>query len=194
MFQALFHHMFLEVLTEVGNHILTSNEYALEFANDGVFLLVFVRFWMGNEMCRVFLKRTGRAHGQTQAEISLISCVMGAISTSPEIINITGCTSNTVQLLDDSPYGQFSVQSPPRFEELQLRSLMHKKDSSVFGHIDMFGVLHHLISSLGLGLEQEWVMLSPELSKVNFVSIRCQFSFRVSLHRTICCRRSGLVS
>ena len=98
---------------------------------------------------------------------------MGAISTSPQIISITGCTSNTVQLLDDSPYGQFSVQSPPRFEELQLMSLMHKKDSSVFGHIDMFGVLHHLIGSLGLGLEQEWVMLSPELSKVIFVSIRC---------------------
>ena len=50
---------------------------------------------------------------------------------------------------------------------------MHKKDSSVFGHIDMFGVLHHLIASLGLGLEQEWVMLSPELSKVNLVSIKC---------------------
>ena len=165
--------MFLEVLNEVGNHILTSNEYALELANDGIFLLVFVRFWMGNEMCRVSLKRTERAHGQTQAESSLISRVMGAISTSPEIISITGCTSNTVQLLDDSTYGHFSVQSPPRFEELQLRSLTHKKDSSVFGHIDMFGVLHHLIASLGLGLEQEWVMLSPELSKVIFVSIRC---------------------
>ena len=164
--------MFLEVLNEVGNHILTSNEYALEFANDGVFSLVFVRFWMGNEMCRVFLKRTGRAHGQTQAEISLISSVMGAISTRPEIISITGCTSNTVRLLDDSPYGEFSVQSPPRFEELQLRTLMHKKGSSVFGHIDMFGVLHHLVASLGLGIEQEWAMLSPELSKVIFVLIK----------------------
>ena len=45
---------------------------------------------------------------------------------------------------------QYSLQSPPRFEELQLRTLMHKKNSIVFGHIDFFGVLHHLIVSLGL--------------------------------------------
>ena len=159
----------------MGNHIVANNEYSLEFANDGIFLLVFVSFWMGKEMCRVFLKRTGRTHSQTQAEISLISSVRGAVSTGPEIISVTGSTSNTVQLLDDSPYVQYSVQSPPRFEELQLRNLMHKKNSSVFGHIDLFGVLHHLIVSLGMGLELEWVMLSPELSKVNAVLTKCYF-------------------
>ena len=174
--------MFLETLTEVGNHIVANNEYSLEFANDGVFLLVFIRFWMGKEMCRVFLKRTGRTHGQTQAEISLISYVMGVVSTGPEIISVSGSTSNTVQLLDDSPYGQYSVQSPPRFEELQLRTLMHKKNSSVFGHIDLFGVLHHLIVSLGLGLELEWVMLSPELSKVILVFTSC-YLFLLGLSR-----------
>ena len=84
------------------------------------------------------------------AEIALISCVMGAVSTGSEIISVTGCTSKTVQLLDDSPYGQYSLHCPPRFEELKLRTLMHKKNSSVFGHIDFFGVLHHLIVSLGL--------------------------------------------
>ena len=128
-------------------------------------------------MCRVFLKRTGRAHAQTQAQIALISCVMGAVSKDPEIISVTGCTSKTVQLLDDSPYGQYSVQSPPRLEELQLRTLMHKKNSSAFGHIDFFGVLHHLIVSLGLGLELEWVMLSPELAKVMSVFIMCYLPF-----------------
>ena len=175
--------MFLEILNEVGNHIVLNNEYSLEFANDGVFLLVFVRFWIWNQMCRVFLKRTGRTHGQTQAEIALISCVMGAVSTGPEIISVTGCTSKTVQLLDDSPYGQYAVQSPPRFEELQLRTLMHKKNCSIFGHIDFFGVLHHLVVSLGLGLELEWVMLSPELSKVMSVFIMCYPPFWASFDR-----------
>ena len=45
------------------------------------------------------------------------SHVMGPISTGPEIISVTGCTSQTVELLDMSPFGQYSVQSPPRFEE-----------------------------------------------------------------------------
>ena len=165
MLQALFHHMF-EVLKNIGYHIVANKVFSLEFANDGIFILIFVRFWMDDNLGRVFLKRTGRAHGRTQAEISFISNVMGAISTGPEIVSVTGCTSSTVQLLDDSPYGQYSVQSPPRFEELQLRSLLHKMNSSVFGHIDFFGVLQHLIVSLGLSLELEWVMLSPELSKV----------------------------
>ena len=119
--------MFLEILNNFGHHIVANNEYSLQFANDGIFLLVFVRLWMDDKLCRVFLKRTGRAHGQTQAEITLISNVMGAILTGPEIVSVTGCTFNTERLLDDSPYGQYSVQSPPRFEELQLRLLMHKK-------------------------------------------------------------------
>ena len=61
--------------------------------------------------------------------------VIGAISTGPEIISVTGCTSQTVELLDMRPFGQYAVQSPPRFEELQLRTLMHKKASSVLGEL-----------------------------------------------------------
>ena len=103
-------------LIYIRHNIVANNEYSLEFANDGIILLIFVQFWMDDKLCRVLLKRTGRALGQTQAEISLISNVMGAISIGPEIVSVTGCTSRRVQLLDDSPYGKFSVKSPPRFE------------------------------------------------------------------------------
>ena len=164
----LFHHKFLEIINDVGHHVVSNNEYALEFAIDGVFLLVFLRYWQGDKLYRVFLKRTGRTQGQSQAEITLISHVIGAISTGPEVISVTGCTSGTVELLDLSPYGNYAVQSPPRFEELSLRSLMHKKAAIVFGRIDFFAVLHHLIASFGSSLELEWVMFSPELSKVTF--------------------------
>ena len=112
---------------------------------------------------RVFLKRNGRNHGQSQAEVTLISHVMGAISTGLQIVSVTG--SHTAQLLDNSPYGQYVFQSPPRFEELQLRSQMPKKSSSVFGHIN-FGKLNYLVVSLGSSLALEWVVRSPELSKV----------------------------
>ena len=163
--------MFLEIVSDVGHHVVSNNEYALDFANDGMFLLIFLRFWQGDQLCRVFLKRTGRAQGQSQAEITLISHVMSAISTGPQVIIVTGCTSQTVELFDLSPYGQYAVQSPPRFEELQLRTLMHKKVSSVLTslRIDFFAVLHYLIVSLGSSLELEWMMLSSELFKVTFV-------------------------
>ena len=160
--------MFLEIINDVGHHVVSNNEYALEFAIDGVFLLVFLRYWQRDKLYRVFLKRTGRTQGQSQAEITLISHVMGATSTGPEVISVTGCTSGTVELLDLSPFGNYAVQSPPRFEELSLRSLMHKKAAIVFGRIDFFAVLHHMIASFGSSLELEWVMLSPELSEVTF--------------------------
>ena len=80
------------------------DQFALEFANDGVFLLIFIRFWREDSLCRVFLKRAGRTQGESQAEVNQISHVMGALPTKPHIISITGSTSCTVQLLDKSPY------------------------------------------------------------------------------------------
>ena len=71
----MFHHMFLELIADIGSQINTSGEYAVEFATDGVFLLSFVRFWHDDQLCRVFLKRTGRVQGQAQAEVCLISYV-----------------------------------------------------------------------------------------------------------------------
>ena len=101
--------------------------------------------------------------------------VMGALSTEPHIVSVTGSTVQTVQQLDYSCYSNYAVQSPPRFEELQLRTLMHKKSSSVFGKIDLFGVLQYLVVSLGPSLELDWVLLSPELSKVSTFSLVLQF-------------------
>ena len=142
--------MLLELVKDIGHHVVSTGEYGLEFANDGAFLLVFIiRFRHEDQLCRVFLKRTGRTQGQSQSELTLVAHVMGAFSTEPHIISVTGSTVKTVQQLDYSRYSNYAVQSPPRFEELQLRALMHKKSASVFGKIDFFGVLHYLVVSLG---------------------------------------------
>ena len=164
--------MFQELVNDIGHHVALNGEFSIDFANDGVFLLIFVRFWWGDHLCRVFLKRTRRTQGQAQAEINLISYVMGVLSTGPCVVSVTGCTAAIVQLLDGSPYSDLAVQSPPRFEELQLQSLMHKKSSSVFVRIDFFSVLRFLVVSLGAGLELDWLLLSPELSKVMITSIQ----------------------
>ena len=163
--------MFLELVSDVATHVNLNREYSVEFAVDGVFLLIFIRFWRADELCRVFLKRTSRLQGLTSAEMCLLSYLMGAVSTTPKLICATGCSARTVELLDQSPYGTFSIQSPPRFEELNLSQLMHKKCSSVFGKIDKYSisVLRYLVISLGECLELDWVLLSPELSKVRIV-------------------------
>ena len=166
--------MFLELVSDIATHVNLKREYSVEFAVDGVFLLIFIRFWRVDELCRVFLKRTSRLQGLTSAEMCLLSYLMGAVSTTPKLVCATGCSARTVELLDQSPYGTFSVQSPPRFEELNLPQLMHKKCSSVFGKIDFFSVLRYLVISLGGCLELDWVLLSPELSKVRIVFLAIQ--------------------
>ena len=69
-------------------------EYGLEFANGGVFLLVFIRFWHNGQLCRVFLKRTGRTQGQTQSELTLVARVMGAFQLSPTMSVLLGVRFN----------------------------------------------------------------------------------------------------
>ena len=46
---------------------------------------------------------------------------------------------------------------------------MHKKGYSVFGKIDFFSVLQFIVVSLGNSLDLDWVLLSPELSKVGIL-------------------------
>ena len=132
------------MMNDTATHLMTSSEYALEFTHDGVFVLVYIRFWRENQLHRVFIKRTGRLLGLTQAEVSLVSFVMGAISTAPNMISCTGSTFRTIQLLDQWLYTRYGLQSPPRFEELDLKTLMHRKSYSIFGRIDFFSVLQTL--------------------------------------------------
>ena len=169
VFQVLFQHFFLEMMNDVGTHVVAASEYSLDFAQDGVFVLVFIRYRRDDQLCRVFLQRTGRLLGLNQAEIRLVSFVMGVFSTQPQLVSCTGSTHNTVVMLDQCPYSTYGVQSPPRFEELSIKSIMHKKGYSVFGKIDFFSVLQFIVVSLGNSLDLDWVLVSPDLSKVGIL-------------------------
>ena len=127
--------MFLELATDIATHVNLNGEYAVEFATDGVFLFIFIRFWTSDELSKVFLKRTSCLQGQTSAEMCLISYLNGVLSTTPNLICSTGCSVRSIQLIDQSPYSKFSVQSPPRLEEFNLPQLMHKRCSSFFARL-----------------------------------------------------------
>ena len=96
-----------------------------------------------------FHDKTGRVQGQTQAELKLMAHVKGAFSTGPHVISVTASTVQTVQYLDHSTFSEYSVQNPARLRAAIKGALMHKNNSSVFGKIEFFGVLHHLVVSLG---------------------------------------------
>ena len=99
-FQALFHHIFQQIIPHLGNEILTSGQYSVEFEPQGVFLQLYVRFWKGDRLCRVYLARTGRTTGQTSAEIRLVATLLAGISCEAELVCCSGATHGLVQLLD----------------------------------------------------------------------------------------------
>ena len=158
--------MFLQVIKDIGNYVLGTGEYSLEFIKQGVFLFVFIRFWRKDELCRVFIKRTGRVLGQSAAELSLISFIMSVFSTEPNIVSCSGSTLETIQLVDGSPYSKHGLQRPLRFDDFSIARLMHKESYSVFGRIDFHSVLQYLIIFLGGCLDCDWTLLTPILSKV----------------------------
>ena len=154
-------------MKDIRLHVVESGEYSLEFVKQGVFLLVFIRFWRKNELCRVFLKWTGRVLGQSAAELQLISDVMAVFSTSPNIVCCSGSTLETIQAVDNSPFSEHGLQRPLRFADFSIARLMHKESYSVFGRIDFHSVLQYLFIFLGGCLDCDWTLLTPVLSKVS---------------------------
>ena len=138
----------------------------MKSVKQGVFLLVFIRFWRKDELCRVFLKRTGRVLGQSSAELSLISDIMAVFSTTPNIVSCSGSTLETTQILDTSPFIEHGLQRPLQFVDFSIARLMHKESYSVFGRIDFHSVLKYLIVFLGGCLDCDWTLLTPVLAKV----------------------------
>ena len=167
MFKVLFHHLFTQIIPIIGNDILTSGQFSVEFEPQGVFLLLHVRFWKADKLCRVYLLRTGRASGQTSAEVSLVSTLLAAISAEADLVCCSGATYGLVHLLDRSPLTRHGVQRPTTFDEIAIKKLMHKDSFSVFGRIDFFSVLQYLVVCLSGSLEMEWTLFTPELTKVS---------------------------
>ena len=162
----LFHHLFQQIIPILGNEILTAGQYSVEFEPQGVFLLLHLRFWKANRLCRVYVRRTERIHGQTSAELQLVATLLAAISTEADLVCCFGATHNLVQLLDRAPFSRHGVQRPTLFNEITIKKLMHKDSYSVFGRIDFFSVLQYLVICLSGTLQMEWTLFTPELTKV----------------------------
>ena len=173
--------MFLEMANDIGTYVAVTSEYALQLANDGVLLMVFIRFWRDDQLYRFFLERTCHVQDQTRAEVCLISHIMGAISTTPSLVSRTGSTPQRVSFLDRCQLTKHGLQIPPRFDEFILPSIMHKRSYNVFERIDFFSVIRFMIVSLGDTLKLERVLLSPELCEVISSYRHCSFFENVIL-------------
>ena len=130
-----------------------------------------VKFWKGSELCRVFICRSSRTTTDVTGDLGSLSQLLSAVSTKPGIVACSGRHSDLPRAIDESEYSNQGVQSCLRFEHFFLSRLMHKTSYSVFGKIDCFSVLQALMISLGGSPMEDWVIRTPELTKVSSFSI-----------------------
>ena len=166
-FQAIFQQVFNCMMEDVAEQIIASQHYGIEFEKRGANRLMSLRFWKGAKLCRIFVCRSGLSGVGLTEEMGSLSRLLSAISTAPDVVAISACAVDLIRTVDQHPSYPRGIQSCFRFELLDLRTLMHKVNYSVFGHIDMFSVLQCLLVSLGGCVSEDWVTESTELVRVS---------------------------
>ena len=126
-----------------------------------------LRFWKGQQLCRVTVCRSGLPSSELTGELGSLARLFSVISTKADIVACSGCPAELLRTIDEMPTTTRAVQSCFRFSQLNLPHLMHKLSYIVFGHIDFFSVLKGLVISLGSSLREDWVQRSPELVRVS---------------------------
>ena len=163
----VFYHFFVLGIDDIGNTVINEGAYSLEFENKGHFKYLSVRFWKGNDLCKVEVGRIGRVASSPSAEMSLISQLLGAMSSRPGLVCCSGCPAKVVSIRDQCRFSGKGVQYPFRFDEYSFGAMLHKKSYSVFGKIDFCSVLKFLLVRLEPALNQRWMLHSEALGKVN---------------------------
>ena len=126
-----------------------------------------VRFWKGEDLCRVLVCRNGLPSSELNGELGSLARLLSVVSTKTDIVACSGCPVDLFRTNDQSPFFTGGVKSCFRFEQVDWPRLMHKLNYSVFGHIDFFSVLTGLVMSLGGSLTTDWIQRSPDLTRVS---------------------------
>ena len=168
----MFHHVFITGISDIGDSINNFGAYSVEFEERGQFCFMSVRFWKENTLCLVTINRFARTVAHPTGFFGTLSRLISAISTQSGLVPVSGCPPEVFQALDEDSYFKKGVQFPFRFDEFELPRIMHRQNFSVFGRVDFFSVLEHLILSLRGTLYQSWTLDAPELVKVISYSFR----------------------
>ena len=140
--------------------------FSIEFEERGQVNYLSVRFWHGDTLCKVELLRFGRTVAFPTGHLGAVARLLSTISTAPDLVCCSGCPTDVLEAFNESDIFKRGVQAPFRFGDLDLARLMHKHSFSVFGRLDFFSVVEHLVLALGGIRDERWSLGLPELVKV----------------------------
>ena len=170
LFQNVFHHIFMRGLDDISSHVIATSMYSIEFTTAGIYCYMSIRFWRGDSLVRVGLHKHLQTDECPDCYLSAISCMLSCVSSKPNLVSISGCSSMVLQALESSDLYDYGIQYPFRFEAFSLPDFMHPnplQTSHVFGRIDMCSQLKYLVVFLRGSPSQPWALQCPELCKVS---------------------------
>ena len=168
----MFHHIFICGLSDISDQVTSLGAFSLEFEQQGSFIYMSVRFWKKDTICKVTVSRFGRTVPFPNGYFAVVSRFLSAVTTRSNLVCSSGSPADVFQSLDLCKTFSRGIQCPFRLDDVDLTRLMHHQQS-VFGRVDFFSVLQHLVISLGGCLHLRWTHNTPELVKVITLCVCC---------------------
>ena len=168
LFQAILHHLFMELMRHIADVVGKKGVLSLEFKSSAVRRSLSLSFWEGKKLVTMALTHCGRDVPVVKGNASMVGQLLSVVSLSPTIVCCGGADSDFIKAFDRDPTRKAGVQYPFCLNPVQIERLMHKSIFSVMGKTDMFSMLRTLLVRLSGMLDEPWVQSTRYLRKVGF--------------------------
>ena len=170
LFQAILHHLFMELMRHFADVVGKEGVLSLEFKSSAVCRSLSLCFWERKNLVMMALTHCSRNVPVVKGNVSMVGQLLSIVSANPTIVCCGGADSNFIKALDRDPTRKAGVQYPFRLSPVQVEKRMHKPSFSVMGKMDMFSMLRTLLVRLSGILDKPWVKSTRYLPKVGFIA------------------------
>ena len=187
--------MFLRGIHDVAQSINETGLYSLEFEQQGTKENMSLLYWKADQLVKIQLCRYSPVSHPSRNQLLAVARMMSFLSTSPQIVCMSWCTSEAHQAVEQSTLLKKGIEYPFRYEVLTLQKLMHKRERSAFGRIDIYTQLRYLVAYLSGSLDEPGIVRTPELAKVSLVDRDCcSFALYKLVQRFVVSRQYPVVT
>ena len=101
----MFQHFVNSALDDIANQITTEQCLSVEFENFVSCRILSVRFWKGDNLCRVFICRSGLPFPNLNGELGYLARLLSVVSTKAGILACSGFPADFLRTVDQSSIG-----------------------------------------------------------------------------------------
>ena len=124
------------VLEDVAQSLHETGLYSFEFEPQESQGIPSLRYWNSDHLVKIQLCRYSLALSPVQSQPLVIDRFLPFLSTAPQIVCMSWCTSEILQVVEQSSLLKKVIENQFRYKFLSLHMLMHKREESVFWRID----------------------------------------------------------